>query len=332
MADYTISGSNITTALDDIYTTTWRLQREVAIDQILTKNAFWMWMTKGKGKVRYEEGGKFIVIPLKYGRNSTFKMMSLGGTISLVRDEKLTDAVYDWRYGAVSVVRYWVETLKNRGRAKIIDIMNTELEAAKDEIALNLEEQLFGDGTGGDGRDINGLDNMVVDAASGSRGTFGNIDSAAKTWWENQATNMSGEPASAWLDKRVRTQLNNCSLGQGAEEPDIMVTTQAVFELVEDNTLEQHYITNKTLGDAQFDNIQFKGRPLIWSVKCGSGLLYTLNTKYMELIIDPAANFVMTNWKEIPNQVNDRAAQIAVALNFVCSNRNRQGVIYNIAE
>jgi len=149
MADYTRSGDNIVTALDDMYTTTWRLQRTVAIDQILTKNAFWLWLTKAKGKVRHEEGGKFIVIPLKYGRNSTFKMMSLGGTISLVRDEKLTDAIFDWKYGAVSVVRYWTETLKNRGKAKIIDVMSTELEAAKDEMAMQFEEQLFSDGTGG---------------------------------------------------------------------------------------------------------------------------------------------------------------------------------------
>ena len=330
MADYSISGSAITMNLDDIFTTTWRLQRKVAIDQILTKNALWMWMNS-KGRVRHEEGGKFLVIPLKYGRNTTFKMMSLGGTISLVRDEKLTDAVYDWKYGAVSVVQYWVENLKNRGRAKIISIIQTEMEAAKDEMALNFEEQLFGDGSGSGGKDIEGLDNLIADAATGSRGTVAGINSASKSWWENQATDMSGEPAAAWLDKRVRTMLNNCSLGQGAEEPDLLVTGQTVFELVEDNTLEEHYITNKTLGDAQFENIQFKGRPLVWSSECPSGLLYTLNTKYLELVIDPAANFTMTEWKSIPNQVNDRAAQIAVALNFVCTNRNRQGVLYNIA-
>ena len=330
MADYTLSYPNITQKLDDIYTTTWRLQRKVAIDQILTKNALWFWLTK-KNKVRHEEGGKFLVVPLKYGRNTTFKMMSLGGTISLVRDEKLTDAVYDWKYGAVSVVQYWVETLKNRGRAKIIDIMKTEMEAAKDEMAINFEEQLFGDGTGSGGKDIEGLDNLVADAATGSRGTVAGIPSGTKKWWENQAIDMSGEPASAWLDKRTRTMLNNCSYGQGQEEPDLLVTGQTVFEYVEDNTLEEHYITNKTLGDAQFENIQFKGRPLVWSGKCPAGLLYTLNTKYLELIIDPAANFTMTDWKTIPNQVNDRAAQIAVALNFICTNRNRQGVIYNIA-
>lgn len=330
MADYTIDYPNITQKLDDIYTTTWRLQRKVAIDQILTKNALWMWLNS-KGRIKHEEGGKFLVIPLKYGRNTTFKMMSLGGTISLVRDEKLTDAVYDWKYGAVSVVQYWVENLKNRGRAKIIDIMKTELEAAKDEMALNFEEQLFGDGTGEGGKAIDGLDNLVADAATGSRGTVAGIPSATKKWWENQAYDMTGEPASAWLDKRTRTMLNDCSYGQGAEEPDLLVTGQTVFEFVEDNTLEEHYITNKTLGDAQFENIQFKGRPLVWSGKCPGGLLYTLNTKYLELIIDPAANFTMTDWKDIPNQVNDRAAQIAVALNFICTNRNRQGVIYNIA-
>jgi len=330
MADYTLSYPNITQKLDDIYTTTWQLQRKTAIDQILQKNALWFWLTK-KNKVRHEEGGKFLVVPLKYGRNTTFKMMSLGGTISLVRDEKLTDAVYDWKYGAVSVVQYWVETLKNRGKMKIIDIMKTEMEAAKDEMAINFEEQLFGDGTGEGGLAIDGLDNLVADAATGSRGTVAGIPSASKLWWENQAMDMTGEPASAWLDKRTRTMLNNCSYGQGEEEPDLLVSGQTVFELVEDNTLEEHYITNKTLGDAQFQNIQFKGRPLVWSAKCPAGLLYTLNTKYLELIIDPAANFTMTDWKPIANQVNDRAAQIAVALNFICSNRNRQGVIYNIA-
>jgi hypothetical protein len=330
MPDYSVTSGAITMNLDDIFTTTWRLQRKVAIDQILTKNALWMWLNS-KGKVRHEEGGKFLVIPLKYGRNSTFKMMGLGGTISLVRDEKLTDAVYDWKYGAVSVVQYWVENLKNRGRAKIISIIDTELEAARDEMALNFEEQLFGDGTGAGGRDIEGLDNLVADAAAGSKGTVAHINSATKTWWENQAYDMSGRPAAAWLGKDTRTMLNNCSFGQNAEEPDILVTGQTVFELVEDNTLEEHYITNKTLGDAQFQNIQFKGRPLVWSAKCPGGLLYTLNTKYLELIIDPAANFTMTEWKSIPNQVNDKAAQIAVALNFICTNRNRQGVIYNIA-
>ena len=330
MTDYSRTGDNIVTALDDMYTTTWRLQRKVAIDQILTKNSFWLWLTKGKGKVKYEEGGKFIVIPLKYGRNTTFKMMSLGGTISLVRDEKLTDAIFDWRYGAVSIVRYWQETLKNRGKAKIIDIMETEIQAAKDELSLNFEEQLFGDGTGPDGIDINGLDNMVVDGATGSRGTFGTINSASKSWWENQSYDMDGEPAEAWLDKRTRTQLNNCSLGQGSDEPDILVTTQSVFEMVEDNTLEKHYIQNQQVGDSQFTNIQFKGRPLVWSGQCTAGNMYMLNTNYIQLVIDPAANFTMTEWKPIPNQVNDRAAQIAVALQFVCSNRNRQGVIYNI--
>ena len=111
-----------------------------------------------------------------------------------------------------------------------------------------------------------------------------------------------------------------------------MVTTQDVYEMVEDNTLEAHYITNKDVGDSQFKNgIMFKGRPLIWSSQCTEGNLYTLNTKYIDLIIDPAANFTMTEWKSIPNQVNDRCAQIAVALNFICTNRNRQGVIYNIA-
>jgi hypothetical protein len=47
-------------------------------------------------------------------------------------------------------------------------------------------------------------------------------------------------------------------------------------------------------------------------------------------IADSMVNFEMTAWKEAPNGL-DRYAQIVVAGNFVCSNRQQQGVLTGIA-
>jgi hypothetical protein len=45
---------------------------------------------------------------------------------------------------------------------------------------------------------------------------------------------------------------------------------------------------------------------------------------------DPQMNFDMTSWKEIPDQVNDRAAQIVLAGNLTTGRRRVHGVIHTI--
>ena len=324
---WSISNSQLTQDLDDLYSTTWRDHRKEAIEQIFTETPLWYWFYKSKKAIEYIPGGKFIVRPLLYGRNTTFKMMHKGSTIDLSRDEKVTDAIFKWAYAAISLVRYWQEDLQNRGKYQIINQMTIEMDTAKRECTDQLEQQLFGNGAGDD---INGLANVIVAAATGSRGTLGGVDSAVKTWWENQSVSLSGLKPSVWLDKRMRTMLNDCSKGMKTDRPDTFVTTQDIYETIEDNTLEQHRIYNKTLGDAQFEIIEFKGKPIIWSEHAISGRLDVLNTNYIKLVIDPAANFDLTSWKDIPNQVKDRAAQICIALQCICDKRSALGCIYDI--
>jgi len=45
----------------------------------------------------------------------------------------------------------------------------------------------------------------------------------------------------------------------------------------------------------------------------------------MGLVFDPAYNFEMTAWKDIPAQPFDRAAQVVWVGNFEITNRSRQG-------
>ena len=105
---------------------------------------------------------------------------------------------------------------------------------------------------------------------------------------------------------------------------------QTPYEFYEDSVTEQKRIVNKKLGDAGFENIQFKGVPMIWSPQCANTRMYFLNTNYLWFVYDPAMFFDMTEWKPIPEQVNDRAAQIVTAGELITNRRRAQGVLHTI--
>jgi hypothetical protein len=59
--------------------------------------------------------------------------------------------------------------------------------------------------------------------------------------------------------------------------------------------------------------------------------MYMLVSQYIGLNVDPDMNFTMTEWKSIPNQVNDRVAQIVWKGEFITSRRKSLGVMTGIA-
>jgi hypothetical protein len=85
------------------------------------------------------------------------------------------------------------------------------------------------------------------------------------------------------------------------------------------------------MGDAGFQNIEFRGIPIVWSPAITTRM-YFLNTRFLKFKYDPMLNFDMTEWKDIPNQVNDRAAQVILAGNLMTGRRRVHGVIHNIVE
>jgi hypothetical protein len=57
----------------------------------------------------------------------------------------------------------------------------------------------------------------------------------------------------------------------------------------------------------------------MWCPSAPSGKMYFLNTAYIKLVCDEGYWMEMTDWKDIPNQPFDRAAQIVCACNLTVS-------------
>jgi hypothetical protein len=122
----------------------------------------------------------------------------------------------------------------------------------------------------------------------------------------------------------MRNNFNDASNG-GKDTPNLLVTTQAVFEFYE--ALLTNFNGNvslltpsdgeKKLGDGGFQKLGFKGVPITWDELCTSGYLYFLNTKHMKMVVHSQANLKTTAFVKPENQ-DARVAQVLFMGNLTC--------------
>lgn len=328
-------GATISDTIDDLYITTWETRRPTVVDVIFDATPLYFWM-KSKGRIMEDHtGGKWLDVPLMVGRNETVAMYQKGGTFDVAQTDKLDMARYDWKYMGVSLVRYKVDELVNRGKAKVIDKMLVELDVAKLSMIEKIENYSFSDGTDESGLAFDGLD-IICDedpttAVDSDQTAVGGIDSSASAndWWRNVYRQMDSEgtvPSQHMLPtwKYVYRETKN-----GNDKVDIMVTTAEILDFYDDECFEIKQLVNTTLGDVGFRNLLWRGIPIIDCPSCKSGSTYFLNTKYLSFIMQAGANFAMTDWKQAPNTL-DRYAQIFTSGNWAVSHRARQGVAFDI--
>ena len=317
---------SLTEAIDNLYTSTWQHMKGNVVDNIFDATPFWFWM-KDKGRLRTQSGGRHILEPLEYAKNDGVKFLGKGGTVSLNDREFLTEALYDWRYLVAPLVRFGVDDQVNRGKTKILSLVEAKLSNAENSLVDQLETSLFA-GVGAAGGAFDGLQHLVQDDPTSST-VVGSINQSSNSWWQNKTKDLTGVSfATSGVDE-MRTMLNNVTNNRLKDRSDIIVSGQTPFEFYEDAAFAKLEIHNTKLAELGFDHQVFKGIPMIWSPAC-STRMYFLNTSFLSFVYDPAMFFDMTEWKAIPEQVNDRAAQIATACTTTTSRRRVQGVIHTI--
>jgi hypothetical protein len=324
--------NSFTQALDDLYTTTWQKRLPGVYDNIFSATPFWFWL-KDKGKLRSTRGGRFLEINLEYGTNTTVQWISRGGTVDLSDFRFLTVGQYQWRYLVANIMRYGVDEQQNSGDAQIINWVNAKLNNSEESLITNLETTLVG-GSGAanlPAPSFDGLQFMVPDAANVASPSYnaGGIDPSVYTWWQSQAITMAGQSFAVYGIANMRHILNLCMNNRAMDQPDIIVSDMNSYEQYEDAVLPMLRITNTKLADAGFQNQTFKGIPMVWTPTM-TQRMYFLNTRFIEFHYDPMYLFDMTEWKAIPNQPNDKAAQVELACSFVTSRRRVLGVLDTI--
>lgn len=309
--------------LDTLYTTTWQATKKQVTDNIFTATPFFYEMYKAENMER-EDGGRYIEEPLMYATNGTISWIGTAGTISTADVDPLTMSVWQWRNLGGSVVRLWTDDMANSGIHKRIDIMNAKIENLRLSFVNQLEQNLF---TAQTGIAMSGLPDIVEsNAAASQTKSPGGLSKSTYTWWRNQRAASSGSFAT-YGESDMMTMFNNCSIGN--DHPNLILTTQTVFEYYESDASDRQRIVNDDAAKLGFRTFAYKGANMYYSPQTPSGKMYFLNLKYLKLKMDKKADFDMTDWKAIPNQL-DRVAQIVCRLELVCRNCRMQGVLDSI--
>jgi hypothetical protein len=318
--------ATLSEALDNLYTTTWLHQKGEAVDNIFESVPFWFWM-RDKGRLKQKIGGRHILEKLEYAKNDGVKFIGKGGTVDMNDREFLTEAVFNWHYLVAPIVRFGTDDQKNRGKAKIMDLMNAKLSNAENSLVDTLEETLAA-GEGATDGAFDGLQWLVKDDPTTSS-VVGGINQATYDWWRNKTKNMSGLSFATLGVPNMRAMLNNVTNNRRKDRTDIILTDQTTFERYEEAAYDKLELNSTKLAELGFDSQVFKGIPMVWSPEI-SGRMYFLNTNYLYFVYDPGLYFDMTEWKPIPEQVNDRTAQIVTACSFVTNRRRVQGVLHTL--
>ena len=305
---------------DQILSTTLKNYVPKLADNVFTARPLFYALTNGQ-TIRRISGGAKIVVPIIYGKNTTAASYSGADVIPVTAQDGISAAEYDWKQYAATVTITGIEEAKNNGEAQIIDLLEGKIMQTEQTIIDNMNVMLWGDGNGNGGKDFMGIQGIVAG------GTLGGINSAAagNSWW---APTMTNHGAAALTLNAMSSIYNTISVGN--DQPTIIFGDQARYEKYESLLQPQLRYTSAEVADAGFQNLLFKGAPVTFDDNCEAKAFYFLNTKYLRLVAHTETWFQPTPFVRPTNQ-DARFAQILCYGQLTCSNRARQGRLFNIA-
>jgi hypothetical protein len=300
---------------DALLSTTIANYRDQLTDNVFTARPLTNHLVS-RGRIRMLNGGTKIVEPLIYGQNSTVASYSGYDTISLTPQEGISAAEFEWKQYAASIAISGIEEAKNNGEQEIINLLEAKIMQAEESLREGFNQMFFSDGTGNSGKNWNGLGNLIE-----SGNTVGGINSASgqgNDWWRSYEENTAGALTLA----QMATAYNTVSVGN--DHPDLVLTTQTLFEKYESLLQPQLRYTDTATADAGFQNLLFKAAPVTYDVHAPAGTMFFINSKYLTLVGHTGKWFENTPFVR-PENMDARYALIMCYGNLTIRNRAKQG-------
>jgi hypothetical protein len=348
--------SSETRSWDALISTTLSNVRPALEDEISTSNAFLFFLMRKQsgGYVGESSLGDRLGLPLMY-EMGTADVYSGYDQLDTTPMDGITTAWYDWRQYAGPIAISRIEERKNSGQHQLINL----LKAKTKQCLLGLQD-LFGKSIfqGNGPNSATAITTAYTSSSNGAVGldplplqvkfdptsstSIGNINQQTYTWWANQYTDSAASSFAGHL-KEFRHMFNLCSKGPGGG-PNLFVADMNVYELYEAALAAMHRNPSYNVADIPFDNVAFKGKPLVWDEfvpdvdngtvtsipVAASGTMYFLNTNFWSIHYDRETNFINTPFVRPENQ-DAKVAHIMWYGAMGSSNRRKQGVVGGIA-
>ena len=281
-------------AITDIIATTIQSRSGELADNLTQNNAILQRLNQ-KGNVRPFSGGNVILEEIMYNDPATNNANSYSGyeVLNIAPDSPISAAQYKIAQYADSVTMSGLEMLQNSSKEAIIDLLDGRMQVSEARLLNRISGDLFGDGTGNGGKNLDGLGAAV--SATPTTGTYGGINRANWTFWQNQVT--TGATSTNILSKMTDAAIKQI---RGTDKADLIVAGNTMYSYYVGALQAIQRIASEESGAAGFASLKFYGGGTSADVVLGGGYgaqetatyMYLLNTNYIFLRPHKERNFV----------------------------------------
>jgi len=295
-------------------------------------------------KSKAAASGNKVLQPLEYAKADAKGFYSGYDVLDTSPTEVFTDASFDWVQSYATISISGKEEALNDGSERVIDLLEAKVKNAEKSIKDMFGDQLYSNSDGvaasspGVAGGFLGLQ-AIIDASDPASANIGGIDRGDYSWWAAKEAAAPSEsyanlvnPAHAeYIHKQIRNMYGQCSVG--SDTPTMIVTTQVVFDAYEESLAAQKRFgaSDKSLADAGFQNLMYRGTPVVVDDHCPAGMMFFLNENYLQFRHHRKRNFTFEGFQKPVNQ-DAAVAKILWLGALTVSNCAKQGKITGLSE
>lgn len=323
-------------SVSDIIATTIQSRSGELADNVTNNNPLLLKL-KSKGNVRPFSGGNVILEEIMYNDSSTNNTNSYSGyeTLNISPNSPISAAQFSIAQYASAVTISGLEMLQNSGKEQIIDLLEGRIKVAEAQLANRINLDLYGNGTGNGGKNLTGLAAAVADAPTS--GTYGGINRATWSFWQNQAFSGVTNGGAAITSANIQSYMTQLAikLVRGTDKADLIVADNNYYNLYVNSLQAIQRITDPEMGGAGFASLKFYGGGTSADVVLGGGIgnqepanhMYFLNTDYIFFRPHKDRNFVPIGGERQSVNQDAIVKLIGWAGNLTTSGAQFQGVL-----
>jgi hypothetical protein len=304
------------------------------VDNIKKSNVLTMRLL---GASKPTASGNKVLQPVEYARQTAKGFYSGYDVLDTSPSEVFTDAQYDWVQAFGTITISGKEEALNDGKERVIDLLEAKVKNMEVAMKELYGETLYGTGDGSDGKFV-GLQHIIK-----ADRTLGGINSTNYSWWDggyikalsSSDAGVAGTTATYAetvniIEKQIRTAFG--SLTKGSDSPTMIVTTQIIFDALEEALSDQvrYNGSQASVGESGFLELKYRGVSIFVDEHCPAGHMYFLNENYMGFRHHRKRNFSFEGFQKPVNQ-DARIAKMLWLGALTCSNPSRLGLIKNLA-
>jgi len=313
-------------------------------------------MLKDSGFRVEQDGGDKIRVNLMYGKNETIDSISAYETINTDPQDGMTVDFFDWCIytGAISISEK--EKAQNSGKPRIQKLLREKTKQTTMSWAERMNRDLWdityaqddsaARTTGNSSKNIISIPQFVQVDPTGTADP-GTVDQSAEAWSQNRTKASATETTTTF--KQLRQDMGNlrntCSRGAGGA-PTHYICDQVTYEAYVNGLDEKVRYNFKDKASVGFEHVSHLGSKVFWDVDVpdagaesagvavsgsalGSGTIYMLNDKFMDLVILAGADFKPQGFRSPHNQLASTGLYMFLG-QLVSNCRRKHGVLYNI--